>query len=73
MNIETMNYAKAVSSGYKIKELPKRGYAIRTIDETLFIFRKVGSSWKNLMKSLAKAFSVNRHLKVVICVMPCAV
>lgn len=70
MNIETMNHETATSSGYKIATLPKRGYALRTFDETLFIFRSVGSGWDKLFRSLIKAFNTNRHLRVIICVLP---
>tara|TARA_R110002096_G_scaffold146714_1_gene305444 strand:- start:68 stop:289 length:222 start_codon:yes stop_codon:yes gene_type:complete len=70
MNIQQMNYKTAASVGIVINTMPKRGYALRTINENLFIFRQIGSSWAALFNSMMKAFNVNRHLKVVICVMP---
>lgn len=73
MKIQQVNHTTLSEAGYKINKMPKRGYAIRTCDDVLFVFRKVGSSWRSLIRSIMNAFSYDRHLKVVICVLPCSV
>lgn len=67
MNIKQKNIKtdELRANGYT-GAMPKRGYSIRTADESLFVYRKRGTSWLEACKSACNAFSTDRHLRVVV-------
>jgi hypothetical protein len=67
MNIKQKNIKRdeLVDNGYK-GTFPKRGYSLRDQVETLAIYRKRGTSWIKACKSAGKAFSIERHLRVIV-------
>ena len=65
MNIKNIKQNELLANGY-IGKLPNRGYAVRTLDETLVIFRRLNTSWFKAFMSANKAYSNDKHLKLVI-------
>jgi hypothetical protein len=65
MNIKNIKVNELAANGYTGK-LPNRGYALRTNDEKLIMYRRFNTSWLKAFKSAINAFSSDKHLELVI-------
>jgi hypothetical protein len=66
--MKTVSQKELLKRGYSLKDMPQRGFALRTIDNTLVVFRLADASvFAKIVKAIIKAFSLDKHIDIVIC------